>query len=1360
MPKCFLALLLAVTLLAACNRQSAPTDTDSGSANALAWTRVSVDRNNNSVDVKHFVSEQGKLEAQQVTPPGEARELIWSKEFEDSVVDYQFLSDRVVFTFTFANITTNLYFVQPASLNVDVATATSCDSPDASLRIVNSFEIDVTDETLGGDGVLEPGETSAPVDVAVPYSDLSNCFHVLLLWNAAVTDHFPSPDAPGGPGRSGPLYIVADRGTLGTDGGVVYSSEESVAHVNILPGTFADSTVVTAEVATTPPSSYPEDIAAWVPPESIAYLGSRVETEFSAAALDLNPAEQFDLLYLVPALNDFDTEGGPTVAAEVRITLPDGSDYVYLDDYTPNGAVIIRNTTLLLAYGSANPSASRISVPGTIKISVQPIDFSGSSSSSSGLSTQSIVEPERANYEDGLFRIERDGPFSDSQIRAVCNSNFEKMPVGEAGRVNIPEGKTALVLVHGWQVQGQFPITAGTESASVPSKQQFTPALCSWQDFVKNYMNDESYSAGLEQLQQSYELFSFGYDSQKRVEENAREFGTKLRDVFGNQKVVVLAHSMGGLVANTHIQKGGGNVRHLITVGTPYEGSHFIICQDVEGAYCSNGILNMSVIERTVAAGNGLLAAVKYHKLAKIIASFPGTLDLAWQHGNLPIPPDYTKCEQYLELGNDDPTAWYLCRDETKAEAEGEVSSFNPFLQSINQGASYSKHTVFYGNAAERYALAEGFEFADAFQVRSARAMKSIYGVYSDGIVPISSACRLGSSTGTASNCSGSPFDNLINTEFTHTEIKNAPNMPAYAVELLRIADRLLDIDDGTLDGNQRLYIGTENSSSCADSEEDGVCDVAIEAKELLKYIDTDFGDIDSRPSGDARYVREGEDADGNERFGDGILDMSDYRRWRDHYLMTVGKDAYLDGSSNHVKKDMDGDLGLVSTPVEGISPRWADFNGDGLVSHDDRATVAGITPTADMPKNQDGKPFLTDLEVLYYTANQQELWEDEYYPDYWLPNLGNLGDIEIWVRHLYDLPNVVKVESYVDYDISQENRIHTNDPEGQRQVYTVPPGKRIAYIYATDKNGDLVLELQKTFDVKSGSDALWAPYIDFKPEIVKTYDSVVDDCARLEGTFTLELERLFDNGMPDIPLTDRNAMMTVNRETFAMLEKEKLNNEPLEVLAKTIRHCNVDRGPDQELGFLVSYLDEATGTGFYAHIYDTFENADNRWPTYIWNLSRNEYDWIPSTYCPPLSFSVVLEPLDGEPDEIQRVSSLAPGEYGTVYVGSRTSYQYEGLISVEEAGFIGSFPKGSSMDDFYIDEKTSWRGVEQWKHASLKYYADIFGDKTYVASLCTTDLHNYEYDPPRRDSSKDIQYPPSVEPPYLYYKLRKIEER
>lgn len=707
--------------------------------------------------------------------------------------------------------------------------------------------------------------------------------------------------------------------------------------------------------------------------------------------------------------------------------------------------------------------------------------------------------------------------------------------------------------------------------------------------------------------------------------------------------------------------------------------------------------------------------------------------------------PEYYRCYQYpatkdgiYDIQRKD------CLDEVIAESS-RPSEPNPFLQSINSGASYSKHTVFYGNAAERSALAEGFDFTDAFQVRFARAMKSIYGVSGDGVVPISSACRLGSSTGTASSCAGSPFANLIDTEFTHTEIKNAPNMPAYTAELLRVADTLLDIDDGTLDGNRRTYIGTEDSSAgCTDSEEDGVCDAAVDAEKPLEFIDVDFGEIDVQPSGDVRYLRIGEDIDGNERFGDNSLDMSDFRRWRDWYIGS-SDEAELDGSFNHMKKDMNGDEGIL------ILPRWADFNGDGNVTFDDRATVAGITPTSDMSKNQDGKPFLTDLEVLSYTAEQRGIWSDVFYTTKMLPSLLNSGDIEIWVRDLYDLPNVFKVESVIDGDLARWNRLHTDDSEGQRHVYTLPVGNHVAHIYARDDKGNLVLELQKAFEVKLGSDTLWAPYVDFKPEIVKTYDSRVDDCTRLEGIFTLELRGLFDNEMPDIPLEDENAVMNINQELVAILEKEKLNNEPLQVLAKTVRHCNIERGPDQELGFLISYFDEVTKTGFYAHIYDTFDNVDNRWPTYIWNYTNPDDIWIVRDQCPPLTLNAVLGYRGGKVDETQTISGLTPGAYGTVYMGFKTQYWYDGFDSAgERVGLGGMF----SPVDYYIDEKTSYRGVEQWRHLRLAW--DTYGlQEPGEADVANCWYQNPadegDYDEPSRDSSQDWQYPPPAEFPYVY---------
>lgn len=61
------------------------------------------------------------------------------------------------------------------------------------------------------------------------------------------------------------------------------------------------------------------------------------------------------------------------------------------------------------------------------------------------------------------------------------------------------------------------------------------------------------------------------------IEDFADQLATKIdavRTATGAAKVIVVGHSMGGLVARAYVRKyGGGKVARLITVGTPHEGS-------------------------------------------------------------------------------------------------------------------------------------------------------------------------------------------------------------------------------------------------------------------------------------------------------------------------------------------------------------------------------------------------------------------------------------------------------------------------------------------------------------------------------------------------------------------------------------------------------------------------------------------------------------------------------------------------------------------------------------------------------------------------------------------------------------------
>ncbi|RHX89713.1 esterase/lipase family protein [Leptospira stimsonii] len=132
---------------------------------------------------------------------------------------------------------------------------------------------------------------------------------------------------------------------------------------------------------------------------------------------------------------------------------------------------------------------------------------------------------------------------------------------------DLKEAKPKIVLVHGWDFK---------EKNSDPPTDKFTKVSNirgTWDEVL------EMYSQNLSQVQSNYELYTFTYRTSDYVENNGRRFIDKLNSVFSPEdKVILLAHSMGGLVSRSalyHQNNTKDVIDFVVSLGTPYLGSPF-----------------------------------------------------------------------------------------------------------------------------------------------------------------------------------------------------------------------------------------------------------------------------------------------------------------------------------------------------------------------------------------------------------------------------------------------------------------------------------------------------------------------------------------------------------------------------------------------------------------------------------------------------------------------------------------------------------------------------------------------------------------------------------------------------------------
>ncbi|WP_061260804.1 esterase/lipase family protein [Leptospira interrogans] len=129
------------------------------------------------------------------------------------------------------------------------------------------------------------------------------------------------------------------------------------------------------------------------------------------------------------------------------------------------------------------------------------------------------------------------------------------------------ENKPKIVLIHGWDFQEKNSDSPTDKLAKVTNIRE------TWDDVL------EMYSQNISGVQNSYELYTFTYRTSDYIENNGKRLIDKLNSVFTPEdKVILLAHSMGGLVSRFALYHSNNTkdvIDFIVSLGTPYLGSPF-----------------------------------------------------------------------------------------------------------------------------------------------------------------------------------------------------------------------------------------------------------------------------------------------------------------------------------------------------------------------------------------------------------------------------------------------------------------------------------------------------------------------------------------------------------------------------------------------------------------------------------------------------------------------------------------------------------------------------------------------------------------------------------------------------------------
>lgn len=231
----------------------------------------------------------------------------------------------------------------------------------------------------------------------------------------------------------------------------------------------------------------------------------------------------------------------------------------------------------------------------------------------------------------------------------------------------------------------------------------------------------------------------------------------------------------------------------------------------------------------------------------------------------------------------------------------------------------------------------------------------------------------------------------------------------------------------------------------------------------LRGLLDIDDGSVDGNLRVSAQGATEtSEDLDGDGHPGDGGIDMADFRRFRDAVLQVEAPAGLaLDGGATHPKRDLNQD-GVVGPLGENVYPR-ADFNGDGLIDRTATRLMRGAL----------GGQVVTDLAVL------QSRFSDPHYQASQLPGLLDSGDIAVLLQQCAGLQGVVSLRLQARVQntnpVVQQRTVPATDVH---QVFTLPvhASGYLITVEGLDATGTVQVSAEGTLPAHPGGDATFGP--------------------------------------------------------------------------------------------------------------------------------------------------------------------------------------------------------------------------------------------------------------------------------------------